>query len=120
MTARHGSTSSAVRLLLRRTPARPPETASQPRCRFKRCPSSPALSKGSPRALQPRTIHASHSKVPSRAVCRYGRMLGARGRCYSLPGEIMTTAPSLDITAEHARLAEATGLAEDDLFEANP
>ena len=31
-----------------------------------------------------------------------------------------TTAPSRDTTAEHARLAEATGRAEDNLFEANP
>ena len=32
----------------------------------------------------------------------------------------MTTAPSPDTTAEHARLAEATGLTEDKLLEANP
>ena len=31
-----------------------------------------------------------------------------------------TTAQSRDTTAEHARLAEATGRAEDTLFEANP
>ena len=31
-----------------------------------------------------------------------------------------TTAPSRGTTAEHARLAEATGRAEDNLFEANP
>jgi hypothetical protein len=32
----------------------------------------------------------------------------------------MTTAPSRGTTAEHARLAEATGWAEDDLSAANP
>jgi hypothetical protein len=31
-----------------------------------------------------------------------------------------TTAPSRDTTAEHARLAQAIGRSEDDLFEANP
>ena len=31
-----------------------------------------------------------------------------------------TTAPSPGTTAEHARLAEATGRAEDNLFEAKP
>ena len=31
-----------------------------------------------------------------------------------------TTAPSPDNTAEHARLAQATGRAEDNLFESNP
>ncbi len=30
------------------------------------------------------------------------------------------TAPSSGTTAEHARLAQATGRAEDDLFESNP
>src|SRR5512132_2761769 len=39
----------------------------------------------------------------------------------SSSGEIMTaTAPSSGTTAEHARLAQATGRAEDDLFESNP
>ena len=34
--------------------------------------------------------------------------------------ESTTSAPTPGMTAEHARLAEATGAAEDDLFEANP
>src|SRR6478609_1321202 len=34
--------------------------------------------------------------------------------------ESTTPAPTPGMTAEHARLAEATGAAEDDLFEANP
>src|SRR6478609_1879716 len=47
-----------------------------------------------------------------------------RGACLIDLGEAMTTAPSSTppqgSTAEHARLAQATGLAEDNLFESNP
>jgi hypothetical protein len=65
--------------------------------------------------------YLANSGHPSRVMTVHMTMRALGIGAISLPGEIMTaTAPSSGTTAEYARLAQATGRAEDDLFESNP